>query len=394
MLGFNITKVIENRTEGSKLSATELQELSLKWSLFGSSIWYKKSFFFTEEKIIGGLNSGIAFSLTSVYFITGKDPSDFWSIKFENFVEDARIDGDLFIDLRNSKNIFRLTSEDLAVILAVKNQIKAFMRRNENYKTQIELDDEEKLYLNELQVQMKIELNKFELDDNENLQLIDPIDFDKLVQKHQKVIIDIDKSLIQNFIRLSAKLKTENLNITAIFHSLKCDYEERVDNFGGRTKEVVVRFPLSVENLPKRIELLRNLQNLIHSYDLMIFHAINMLNSAVSNDFVTFYEIYEMFDRIGIFNSNWENDISKKLSNIELKLDDVIDTMNRYESNMIRELKGLNYNLRSGFSELTKAVNIQLKEIDSSIKWNNLISSIQTYQLYKINIQTKRSRVQ
>jgi hypothetical protein len=31
---------------------------------------------------------------------------------------------------------------------------------------------------------------------------------------------------------------------------------------------------------------------------------------------ITFYEIYETFDQLGVFNSNWENEVSNKLSEI------------------------------------------------------------------------------
>ena len=46
-----------------------------------------------------------------------------------------------------------------------------------------------------------------------------------------------------------------------------------------------------------------------------------MVGALVSEDLITFYEIYESFDKLGMFNSNWENEVSKKLQNIGEKLD-------------------------------------------------------------------------
>ena len=104
---------------------------------------------------------------------------------------------------------------------------------------------------------------------------------------------------------------------------------------------------------------------------------------------MAFYEIYEMFDKLGVFNTNWENEIALKLKTIGDKLDELILAINEMEENLIFELKRLNYTVQEGFSNLTEHVTTQLQEINSTIKWGNLISTIQTYQLYKINKQTK-----
>ena len=53
----------------------------------------------------------------------------------------------------------------------------------------------------------------------------------------------------------------------------------------------------------------------------------------------------------------------------------------------IRSLESL---IGESFKDLSVSVNKQLSSIDSSIKFNNLLTGIQTYQMYKINQNTKR----
>ena len=55
------------------------------------------------------------------------------------------------------------------------------------------------------------------------------------------------------------------------------------------------------------------------------------------------------------------------------------------EKNILNGLNNISYDI-SIFSD---KVSSELKSINSSLNFNNLISGIQTYQLYKINKQTK-----
>ena len=59
------------------------------------------------------------------------------------------------------------------------------------------------------------------------------------------------------------------------------------------------------------------------------------------------------------------------------------------ENNIIGELGYLSYVTQEGFSDLNNSVTRELNSIDSSIKFNNLLTGVQTYQMYKINKNTK-----
>jgi hypothetical protein len=90
-----------------------------------------------------------------------------------------------------------------------------------------------------------------------------------------------------------------------------------------------------------------------------------------------------------MFTGNWENEVSQKLSNIGEGLNDLMFSIDSMERNIVSGLNELSYVSQEGFSNLNKSVTRELQSIDSSIKFNNLLTGISTYQLYKINKQTK-----
>ena len=56
---------------------------------------------------------------------------------------------------------------------------------------------------------------------------------------------------------------------------------------------------------------------------------------------------------------------------------------------MIDGLNELSYTTQNGFDNLRGSITSELKSINSSIGFNNLLTGIQTYQVYKINKNTK-----
>jgi hypothetical protein len=210
-----------------------------------------------------------------------------------------------------------------------------------------------------------------DLDKNNDgvIDVIEGGDFNKILQKNQKLIIDIDRSYIQKFVKVSNYIKNKKENIQLIFESI------------SQTK--------NDEELNEQIHLIKNQ---IHTYELLIFHSINMVGAIAAEDMIVFYEIYESFDKLGMFNSNWESEVSEKLTNIGDKLDDLMYSIYRMEENIVSELSNLSYITQESFEDLNRSVTSQLKEVESSINTNNLLTGIQTYQLYKINKNTKGIR--
>lgn len=236
-----------------------------------------------------------------------------------------------------------------------------FLRKEEEEK----LKELERIkLLNQTQNLMILE---FDRDNNGEIDLIDGESFNKLLNKHQKLIIEIDKNYIQKFVKISMYLKTKKKNTQLIFDSIR-----------------------DTRNEKELDELMSLLKNQIHTYELLVFHSISMVTSIIESDLITFYEIYESFDQLGVFNSNWENEVSNKLTDIGDGIKDLMYSINRMENNIVNSLETLTYVTEDSFSELNKSITSHLSSIDSSINFNNLLTGIQTYQMYKINQNTKR----
>lgn len=223
--------------------------------------------------------------------------------------------------------------------------------------------------LNELSNRIEGEISSVDKNGDGKVDIGDSSDLLRLLNKNQTRIIDVDKDFIHKFIRISNYLKQRSQNIQSIFSSLL--HEESIKN-----REAVIGI----------------LKNQIHNYELLLFHSINMVVSISTYNLIAFYEIYETFDKLNVFNSNWENEVAEKLTNIGTKLDDLMYSMYNMEQNIVNELSHLSYVTQESFEDLNRSVNGQLKEIGSSIDTNNLLAGIQAYQLYKINKNTKGLR--
>jgi len=86
-----------------------------------------------------------------------------------------------------------------------------------------------------------------------------------------------------------------------------------------------------------------------------------------------------------MFNSNWENEVSKKLSDIGDGLDNLMYSIQDMNESIVNEIGNLSYVTE----ESNRMLSNQLQEIDSSLQTNNILTGIQTHQMYKINKQTK-----
>jgi hypothetical protein len=223
---------------------------------------------------------------------------------------------------------------------------------------------------------VSIELKKLDKDNNGVVDIIQDDCFGELLQKHQSKIIKIDRKYIQDFVKISKFLKIKENNIQNSFKSLK-----------------------KVKNISDFKKFIKIISNQKHGYELVLFHSLSMITSLVKDDLITFYEIYEEFDSLEVFKSNHENSISHELKTLNLKssimikqLDGVMYSINSFENSVVNGLSNLSYVTRSGFDSLSSSIGSELKSINSSIRFNNLLTGIQTYQMYKINKNTRSLR--
>lgn len=328
------------------------------------------------EKICFGFKEGILFTDINFYFFTILGPSkiykfkhiDFQSVEAKN--HSLLATGVLKINGNHVTNENRINKFSIDLYkplkLLIEKSINEFYNFNENEKIKQQERENQRIEKErtDLLILQKHLLGTFDQNGDGKIDLIEN-DFINLLNKNQKKVSDLDKNYIHQFVKVSTYLKTKKNNIQIIFETIE------------KTS--------SKDELKERIDLL---SDQIHTYELLVFHSLNLIGSIVKEDFITFYEIYETFDKIGIYNSNWENEVSGNLLKIGDKLDDLLYSINKMENNIVSEISNLSYVTQESFEELGQSVTNQLEEIDSRIKFNNLLTGIQTYQLNKINKNT------
>lgn len=230
-------------------------------------------------------------------------------------------------------------------------------------------------------------ISKHDSNKDGEIDLIPDHDFNKLLKKHQSKIVEIDKTYIQKFVKISNFINFKKKTIPELYTQLLL--LQKIDAKDISEESWRMRTP-SLSHFERLNDIDELIQMEIHTYESVIFHSISMVTALLNNDLLTFYEIFESFDKLGIFNTNWENELTEKLSNIEDKLDDLIDSIEKLENRITNSLDSLSYTTESSFKELNKSVSGELSEIGSSLKFNNLLTGIQVYQTHKLNKNMKR----
>ena len=84
--------------------------------------------------------------------------------------------------------------------------------------------------------------------------------------------------------------------------------------------------------------------------------------------------------------------MSERLKNIEDGLGVLIYSINKMESNIISELQNMTYLTNESLTKLNESVSKSLNEVNRQLSVQTMWSVINTYQVYKINKNTKSLR--
>jgi len=267
----------------------------------------------------------------------------------------TKISGIGSLNLSKYQETFQNVSDEL--IYPYLKEVKDQLLRVENIKKEQERLKEEKR-LKELQISQTNVLSELDKDGNGEVDVVEGNDFNLLLKKHQKSIVEVDRNYVQQFVKVSSYLKTKKGNIQSIFNSIKDTPNQEVLN-----------------------EYVEILKDEIHTYNLVLFNSLNMIVSLVEDDMITFYEIHEIFDTLNMFDSKHEKDVSQKLSNIGDGLEILMNEIRNMGSKISDSIDELSYVTEQSNEQLSN----QLSEIDSTLQVGNLINVINTYQNYKTN---------
>ena len=121
-----------------------------------------------------------------------------------------------------------------------------------------------------------------------------------------------------------------------------------------------------------------------------------MINSLLEDELINFYTLYEFFDEVGVFDTQWEktmlNSQQQILRNTEITnqyLSSLSKQISQMESNITQSVDKLMKSNREMFLNLNSSIVSRLNSINSNLVVNNVLTGIQTYQLYKISSGSK-----
>tara|TARA_B110000093_G_scaffold181150_1_gene224586 strand:- start:710 stop:1873 length:1164 start_codon:yes stop_codon:yes gene_type:complete len=367
-----------NKSDDRIYSDNQITSFSFKMTPY-RQLRSKGNTYLKENKsdIIFGLKSGIVFTKSNIIVLDGVeftipliielDEINSLEIK-ENQKEKNKIYlwvGN-YLTFNGIKKVEgnQLWKYELDLIEEIKNLLGSIIEKY-NKTLNDEFVKSEKVRLSKLKITQNNLLSQLDKDGNGEVDVVEGNDFNILLKKHQKSIVEVDRNYVQQFVKVSSYLKTKKENIQSIFNSIKDTPNQEVLN-----------------------EYVGVLKDEIHTYNLILFNSLNMIVSLVEDDMITFYEIHEMFDTLNMFDSKHEKDVSQKLINIGDGLESLMYEIRDMGNHISNSIDQLSYVTEESNRQLTN----QLSEIDSTMKVGNLINTINTYQNYKNNKNTKSLR--
>lgn len=215
----------------------------------------------------------------------------------------------------------------------------------------------------------------------------------KLTDYFNKLLITINDS---EFLETTSKFNIDEkkLNKLMRIHNYIC---RQINDYNNGLKSIEFKYLYGIEGhfdpdnykfyryVPDRYELvnelLKNHQNTISFLLNLIGYRDEFLNSLVNKDTVRENTILMKLEDIGVLNTHFERSLLGKMDDLTNILIEINST-----------LSNINSTLSEGFSQISNRLserNELLKGVNEKLGIHNLLSMIQTYQIYKINKNTK-----
>ena len=300
-------------------------------------------------------------------------------------------------------------------------------KRDREEQERLEIEKKEKEELERVTKEKKEKymslISELDKDNNGIIDLVQVDDYTKILKKHQEKIIEINRDYVQQFVQVSNYLKTKRNSLQSVFEILVktineggtyTSFHESIDfhNYSENSKLSLVKKVKEVTgcDLQESKDIVNDyfnnrkkdkngnykyfktindesvntyfgiLNDDIHLYNVLLVYSFNMIESLINNDMISFYEIYERFDELNMFDKKHERDLISQLDNLNEGLGDVMNQIEIMGQKIVSSIGDL--------SMITEESTLMIKEglesVESSINTNNLINTIQTYQMYKL----------
>jgi hypothetical protein len=137
-----------------------------------------------------------------------------------------------------------------------------------------------------------------------------------------------------------------------------------------------------LNNLPNISELFQYIKNSISYVSTLLIYRDQLFFYYKTGNKVNSYKLYNILEDKGVFQNKFQRELIQNLGNIN-------NTLLKLNSSLIIGFENMSESL-NGLTKTFNNVSTELNKISSNIEMGNFVNMIQTYQMYKINQNTKR----
>jgi hypothetical protein len=201
---------------------------------------------------------------------------------------------------------------------------------------------EEGLKENKIQIQKLLDVDK----DNTLDICQGDVEFDLLLKKHQVIVQELGIDYLQKLVKLSLYLRTKRKNLQGIYSQLEqTDTQQQFDKLSTF---------IFVE---------------IEFYNKLLASSLFLINSLIQKNLISFFSLYDEFDKVGVFNTAHENNVERKLSVISKDISALCDKLDELSS----EISYGFMEVVDSTNAMTESLSAELNSINSSINVNTIV---------------------
>ncbi len=216
----------------------------------------------------------------------------------------------------------------------------------------------EKERIEKLQLSQKNILERIDKNNNGQVDGLEHRGFDIYLESNETKISKINKEHVRDFVMVSNHLQDYKNNIQSIFSKIsKTKNQEELNHY------------------------VNVLESNVEAWQLIQANGIFMIDSLVSDKNLQFYRIYQNFEKLGIFDSTWQKNISNQLELVNVNLNQLIGATQSMSDGIISSIGDLTYATQQQAQTISK----NISSLDSSVKFGNLLSAINIYQSHRTN---------
>ena len=206
------------------------------------------------------------------------------------------------------------------------------------------------------------ELSKL-ISGNNEINWIPSEPFTKLLENNESLIYNKNNDYLLKFVKLDSFLNTKRKSLINI-------HKEII-----KTEDEVFIF----NTIPVLI-------NQIEYYNQLLLLSINMIVALKNSKMIIFFKIYETFDQIGVFDSNWEKSLLNKMDELNMSIKDLVNQIQEMEIRLNQKIEDLGFEIQRNIDEMKESV---IDEISNISNGSAILPLINTFQLIGLRNKLK-----